>query len=212
MGNKGDIGWKRQTSEDDRIRVKAKKVGNRWLFHIRDKRFDSWQDYAEPELADWLELLDAVRRRIQRDLIPEIEEMLGWQSKSISEWNSFNSAFGVLNQRSTNLHGSKEAEIVFGRLTSTGPYISTLPEEYQDVAKLANTILGTKNAVRLSEFIRGVDQATGRVGELSEDNLLLGLIDPEYFYTEQFRVSQFIPSLFSANYARSENSGNTIQE
>ena len=74
MGSKGDIGWKRQTSEGDRIRVKAKKVGNRWLFHIRDKRFDRWQDYAEPELADWLELLDAVRRRIHRDLIPEIEE------------------------------------------------------------------------------------------------------------------------------------------
>jgi hypothetical protein len=74
MGSKGDIGWKRQTSEGDRIRVKAKKVGNRWLFHIRDKRFDSWQDYAAPELADWLELLDAVRRRVQRDLIPEIEE------------------------------------------------------------------------------------------------------------------------------------------
>ena len=74
MASKGDIGWKRRTSEGNRIRVKAKKVGNRWLFHIRDKRFDSWQEYAEPELADWLELLDAVRRRIQRDLIPEIEE------------------------------------------------------------------------------------------------------------------------------------------
>ena len=74
MGNKGEIGWKRQTGEGDKIRVKAKKVGDRWLFHIRNKRFDRWHQYTEPELADWLELLDAVRRRIQRDLIPEIEE------------------------------------------------------------------------------------------------------------------------------------------
>ena len=74
MASKGDIGWKRRTSEGDRIQVKAKKVGDRWLFHIRDKRFHSWQIYADPELVDWLELLDAVRRRIQRDLIPEIEE------------------------------------------------------------------------------------------------------------------------------------------
>ena len=72
--NKGDIGWKRCDAEGERVQVSAKKIGNRWLFHIRDKRFDSWQDYAEPKLADWLELLDAVRRRIQRDLIPEIEE------------------------------------------------------------------------------------------------------------------------------------------
>ena len=30
----------------------------------------------EPPLEDWLELLDCVRRRIQRNLVPEVEEDL----------------------------------------------------------------------------------------------------------------------------------------
>ena len=32
------------------------------------------RNYENPELEDWLELLNSVRRRIQRNLIPEIEE------------------------------------------------------------------------------------------------------------------------------------------
>ncbi len=55
-------------------RCPRKKIGNRWLFHIRGKRNERWLEHAKPPLEDWLELLDAVRRRIQRDLIPEIEE------------------------------------------------------------------------------------------------------------------------------------------
>ena len=31
-------------------------------------------DYENPELVDWTELLDSVRRRIHRNLIPEVEE------------------------------------------------------------------------------------------------------------------------------------------
>jgi len=31
-------------------------------------------DPENPELEDWLELLNSLRRRIQRNLIPEIEE------------------------------------------------------------------------------------------------------------------------------------------
>jgi len=74
VASKGDIGWKRCDAEGERVQVNAKKVGNRWLFRIRGKRNEQWQEHPEPPLEDWLELLDAVRRRIQRDLIPEIEE------------------------------------------------------------------------------------------------------------------------------------------
>ena len=74
VASKGDIGWKRRDKDGERLQVNAKKVGDRWLFRIRTKRFDDWQDYPKPPLEDWLELLDAVRRRIQRNLIPEIEE------------------------------------------------------------------------------------------------------------------------------------------
>ena len=74
MASKGDIGWKRRDAEGERVQVNAKKVGNRWLFRIRGKRNKRWLEHAEPPLEDWLELIDAVRRRIQRDLIPEIEE------------------------------------------------------------------------------------------------------------------------------------------
>ncbi len=74
MASKGDIGWKRSDAEGERVQVSAKKIGNRWLFHIRGKRNERWLEHAKPPLEDWLELLDAVRRRIQRDLIPEIEE------------------------------------------------------------------------------------------------------------------------------------------
>ena len=74
MANKGDIGWKRHNEDGDKIQVSARKVGNRWLFRIRAAKGDSWGEYENPELADWTELLDSVRRRIQRNLIPEIEE------------------------------------------------------------------------------------------------------------------------------------------
>ena len=72
--NKGDIGWKRRDEDGRRVQVNAKKVGDRWLFRIRGQRFDEWQNHINPPLDDWMELLDAVRRRIQRNLIPEIEE------------------------------------------------------------------------------------------------------------------------------------------
>ena len=74
VASKGDIGWKRRDKDGQRLQIRAKKVGDRWLFQIRGKRFDDWQEHDGPPLEDWLELLDAVRRRIQRNLIPEIEE------------------------------------------------------------------------------------------------------------------------------------------
>ena len=74
VAGKGDIGWKRRDKDGKRLQIRAKKVGDRWLFQIRRKRFDDWHNHDAPPIEDWLELLEAVRRRIQRNLIPEIEE------------------------------------------------------------------------------------------------------------------------------------------
>ncbi len=44
---------------------------------MREKRYDVWQRVEEPPLEDWLELLDAVRRRVNRRLLmPDDEERL----------------------------------------------------------------------------------------------------------------------------------------
>ena len=72
---KAEISWKRRTEDGGRIEVYAQHVGDQWKFHAREKRFDQWQAVAEPPLEDWLELLNAVRRRISRRLLrPEEEE------------------------------------------------------------------------------------------------------------------------------------------
>jgi hypothetical protein len=71
---KAEISWKRVTEEGERLQVYAQHVGGEWLFFAREKRYDRWQPVSEPPLADWLELLDAVRRRItRRRLRPEEE-------------------------------------------------------------------------------------------------------------------------------------------
>lgn len=80
---KAEISWKRTTEEGERIQVYARHVGNQWKFFMRDRRFDRWQAVEEPPVEDWLELLDAVRRRINRRLLrPEEEERV---KKSIHE-------------------------------------------------------------------------------------------------------------------------------
>jgi len=83
MGAKAEIGWHRTTEEGVKLELYAQHVGNRWLFYWREKRFDQWQALKEPPLEDWLELLDAVRRRINRRLSrPEEEQRI---IKSIRE-------------------------------------------------------------------------------------------------------------------------------
>ena len=62
------------TEEGERMDVYAQHVGDRWLFYARAKRYDNWQAVKEPPLEDWLELLDAVRRRITRRLLRPEEE------------------------------------------------------------------------------------------------------------------------------------------
>lgn len=74
---KAEISWKRTTPEGERLQCYAHHVGNRWIFYEREKRFDNWEEVAVPPLEDWLELLDSVRRRINRRLLrPEEEKLL----------------------------------------------------------------------------------------------------------------------------------------
>ncbi len=72
---KAEISWKGRTEEGEKREVYAKHVGDRWLFHVRGKRHDQWQDMPEPLLDDWLELLDGVQRRVNRRLLPPDEEL-----------------------------------------------------------------------------------------------------------------------------------------
>ena len=74
---KAEISWKRVTDKGVRLQVYAQHVGRDWLFYAREKRYDQWQQVPEPPLEDWLELLDAVHRLINRRRIrPEEEERI----------------------------------------------------------------------------------------------------------------------------------------
>ncbi len=80
---KAEISWKRVTAEGERLQVYAQHVGREWIFYAREKRYDRWQAVPEPPLEDWLELLDAVQRLInRRRLKPEEETRV---KKSIRE-------------------------------------------------------------------------------------------------------------------------------
>ena len=80
---KAEISWKRTTEDGERLQVYVQHVGGDWIFYAREKRYDRWQAIPEPPLADWLELLDAVRRRINRRRLRPEEE--GKVKKSIRE-------------------------------------------------------------------------------------------------------------------------------
>jgi hypothetical protein len=80
---KAEISWTRTTEDDADLQVYAQHVGGEWIFYAREKRYDRWHRVDEPPLEDWLELLDAVQRRInRRRLRPEEEERV---KKSIRE-------------------------------------------------------------------------------------------------------------------------------
>jgi len=66
---KAEISWVRITEEGEKFQLYAHHVGNRWIFYRRQRRFDQWQELKQPPLEDWLELLDGVRRRVQRRLL-----------------------------------------------------------------------------------------------------------------------------------------------
>ncbi|HEY5296509.1 MAG TPA: hypothetical protein VIK59_01140 [Verrucomicrobiae bacterium] len=74
---KAEISWKRLTADGEKLQVYVQHVKRDWRFFHRQKRFDQWQPVAEPPLADWLELLDAVQRLItRRRYQPDDEERL----------------------------------------------------------------------------------------------------------------------------------------
>lgn len=74
---KAEVSWKRTTPEGVTLQCYAQHVGKKWVFYQREKRFDKWQAVAKPPLEDWLELLDSVQRRINRQLLrPEAETRL----------------------------------------------------------------------------------------------------------------------------------------
>jgi hypothetical protein len=77
MAIKAEISWKRVTEDGDKIQVNAQRVGREWIFSHRAKRFDVWQVVPKPPLEDWLELLDAIQRLINRRRYqPDDEERL----------------------------------------------------------------------------------------------------------------------------------------
>ena len=66
---KGEISWNRTNEDGEKLHVYAHRIGDRWSFFKRQRRFDEWQEMKQPPLEDWLELLDGVRRRVQRRLV-----------------------------------------------------------------------------------------------------------------------------------------------
>lgn len=67
---KAEIGWTRRDEAGQKCEVYAHRFGGAWHFYQRQKRFEQWQPVAEPPMEDWLELLDAVRRRSARRRSP----------------------------------------------------------------------------------------------------------------------------------------------
>lgn len=80
---KAEISWKRVTAEGVRLQVYARHVGRDWRFFVRERRYDLWQAVPKPPLEDWMALLDAVQRRINRRLLRPEEE--GRVKQSIRE-------------------------------------------------------------------------------------------------------------------------------
>ena len=74
---KAEIAWKRVTEDGEKLQVYAQHVGREYHFFQRAKRFDMWQRVKEPPLEDWLELLDAVVRLVnRRRYMPDDEKRL----------------------------------------------------------------------------------------------------------------------------------------
>ena len=67
------ICWTRRNSAGERVEIYVNKIGDRWIFHSRERRPEPWQVVEDPPLEDWLELLDAVERRIGRQLMKPVE-------------------------------------------------------------------------------------------------------------------------------------------
>ena len=66
---RAEISWKRRTPDGDTVRIYAQHFGDQWSFFVRDARYEKREPLEQPPLEDWLELLDAVRRRVGRGLL-----------------------------------------------------------------------------------------------------------------------------------------------
>ena len=66
---KAEISWTRSTPEGELFQIFAQHLSKEWRFFIRQRRYDNWRPHENPPLEDWLELLDAVRRRVARRLL-----------------------------------------------------------------------------------------------------------------------------------------------
>jgi len=71
---KAEISWKRVTETGEKLQVYARRVGGEWRFFARRRRFEVWQPVAEPPLADWMALLDAVQRLVVRRRLQPADE------------------------------------------------------------------------------------------------------------------------------------------
>ena len=71
---KAEISWKSKSEEGVKREVYVHCVGQEWKFFEREKRYDEWQPLKQPLLDDYVELLDAVKRRIARRLLRPEEE------------------------------------------------------------------------------------------------------------------------------------------
>jgi len=71
---KAEISWKRVDEDGVKLQVYARHVGREWRFFIRNKRFDQWQAVEKPPLEDWLELLDAIQRLVNRRRYQPMDE------------------------------------------------------------------------------------------------------------------------------------------
>ena len=80
---KREISWKARSKDGLPRQVCAQRVGNKWKFFERERRFDRWQPLPEPLMEDWLTLLDGVRRRIARQLLRPEEEP--WLQETIRQ-------------------------------------------------------------------------------------------------------------------------------
>lgn len=69
MGAKVEIGWVCKGDDGDRRHVCARHFGGEWTFYQRPKRKGKdvrWEPVLDPALSDWLELHEAMERRVAR--------------------------------------------------------------------------------------------------------------------------------------------------
>jgi len=73
---KAEISWKRTTEDGEKLQVYVQHIGRNWKFFHRGKRYDQWHPVKEPPLEDWLELLDAMQRLVNRRRYQPADETL----------------------------------------------------------------------------------------------------------------------------------------